>query len=181
MNATSLQPADVVVVRGGGLAGEMIRLGAALAGKPNLSGHVAIMHHYDSAGVPWGLEGRPGGVGWADMRPYIASHWTMNNAGQPGRTDAARQHVAENARALLGTAYDWAAIGGDGLRDLHIYLWNLKFPHEGAPGHVVCSSYAAWLYEEEGWDHPGLGEERYCQPGDWDAWTIEHGYSRPLT
>ena len=175
--AFMLQPGDVLVVRGGGFAGAAIRFGAALAGKPNLSGHVAMMHHLDSAGVPWGLEGRPGGVGWIDLRPYIASPWTLDNALQPGRTDAQRAAVAKDMEGLLGTAYDWAAILGDGFDDLHVKLWNIRFSNNKPPGQVVCSSFAAYVYEKQGWAHPDLGTERICQPGDWDSFIIQGKYN----
>jgi len=174
-----LLPGDVLAVRGGGLAGTLIRLGAALADKPNLSGHVAVMHHYDSGGVPWGLEGRPGGVGWVDLRAYVESPWTMNNCRQPDRTEAQRARVAKAAEGMLGTPYDWQAILGDGFDDLHVKLWNLPGFAE-RPGQVVCSSFAAYLYEQEKWPHPGLNDERYCQPADWDTWIVAHGYNVSL-
>jgi hypothetical protein len=175
-----LKPGDVLAVRGGGLPGKIIRIGEELSGKPGLDAHVAMFHHYDSGGVPWVLEGRPGGVGWADARPYLASPYTVNNCGQPGRTDLQRSQVADKARALLGTAYDWQAIGGDALAALHVRLWNLKFPHGLAPGEVVCSSFAAWLYGQAGWDHPSTGDERNCEPADWCAFDLDHGYSIKL-
>src|SRR5690348_58207 len=94
-----LKPGDVLAVRGGGLAGDLIRLGQALDGKPNVSGHIAVMHHW-TGGVPWGLEGRPSSVGWVDLRAYIGNAWTLDNCAQPGRTDAARAMVARDAEAM---------------------------------------------------------------------------------
>lgn len=168
-----LKPGDVLAVRTNGLAGEIIRIGEELSGKDGQDNHIAVMHHWDGM-VPWGLEGRPGGVGWVDLRAYLRSPFTVNNCGQPGRTDAQRLLVAHRAKALLGTAYDWEAIGGDTLAAMHLRLWNLQFRHGLAPGEVVCSSYAAWLYESQGWAHPDPGEERDCEPGDWTAWALEH-------
>lgn len=175
-----LRPGDVLAVRTPGLAGEIIRAGEELSGKPGLDNHVAVFSHYDSAGVPWVLEGRPGGVGWADGRDYAASPYTVDNCGQPGRDDAARAEVAAKARALLGTRYDWAAIGGDALAALHVRLWALRFPDGRPPGEVVCSSFAAWLYEQAGWAHPDPGEERDCEPGDWTAWSLARGWNTAL-
>lgn len=175
-----LKPGDILAVRTNGMAAEVIRLGEALRDKPNLDNHVAVFHHYDSAGVPWLLEGRPGGVGWADARTYLASGFTVNNCGQPGRSDKARQSVADQAKALLGTRYDWMAIGGDALEALHVRLWGLQFPHGRAPGEVVCSSFAAWLYEQAGWQRPDPGAERDCEPADWTEFVMEHGYSVKL-
>lgn len=174
-----LKPGDVLAVRTSGPFGEIIRVGEELAGKPGLDNHVAIMHHWDGD-VPWGLEGRPGGVGWVDLRAYLASPYTVTNIGQPGRDDLTRMTVAGKAKALLGTEYDWAAIGGDALAALHVRLWALKFPHGLAPGEVVCSSLAAWLYEQAGWARPDPGQERDVEPGDWTAFILAGGYSTGL-
>lgn len=183
MTVVKLQPGDIVAVRTpGGFPTPQwwIRFGAALQNKPNLDNHVALMHHYDSSGVPWGLQGQPGGVGWVDMRQYIASPYTINNCGQPDRPDIQRADVSWHAKALLGTKYDWAAIANDGLDDLHVKLWNLQFPHGQKPGEVVCSSFAAYLYGAEGWAHPDTGTERMCQPADWTDFCVRNGYSLPL-
>jgi hypothetical protein len=182
--AQLLQPGDIVVVRTpGGFPTPQwwIRLGAALQDKPNLDNHVAIMHHYDSQGVPWGYEGKPGGVGQVDMRSYIRSPYTVNNCGQPGRTDADREKARILTESMEGTKYDWQAIGGDGLCDLHVHLWNdLEEFHGVKPGHVVCSSFGAWLYMTLNWAHPDTNTERVCQPADWEAWCISQGYSLKL-
>lgn len=58
-----VQPGDVLVTRSGGWQARLIRLGAALRDKPNLSSHVAVVHHTDVKGTLWVLEGRPGGAG----------------------------------------------------------------------------------------------------------------------
>jgi len=170
-----LRPGDVLAVRGGGLAGNLIRLGQALAGKPNVSGHVAVMHHWNG-NVPWGLEGRPAGVGWVDLRAYIGNGWTLNNCAQPGRGDAARAMVARDAEAMIGTAYDWQAIADDTLRAFHMDDLFSKTIDGTVPGHVVCSSYAAFLYERAGWAHPVV-PDRDCEPGDWDTWIITNGWN----
>jgi hypothetical protein len=173
-----LKPGDVLAVRGGGWEAEAIRVGEELSGKPGLDNHVAVMSHW-TGDVPWGLEGKPGGVGWADMRRYVASPYTVNNCGQPGRTDAARQRVARRAQAMLATAYDWTEIADDTLRAFHMAdLWASDW-HGLAPGSVVCSSYAAWLYEQEGWAHPNV-PDRDTEPGDWTAFALDHGYSVSL-
>jgi len=171
-----LQPADLLIVRTGGFAADMIRLGAALSNKPNISNHVAIFHHWDDNGVPWALEGRPGGVGWQDARPYIASHWTLTNCGQQV-SGGSRADACARAVRMLGTRYDWKEIGGDALEDLHVRLWDQPMPHGLAPGEVVCSSFAAWLYEQEGWAHPDTGDEGFCTPADWDRFVMTSGYN----
>jgi hypothetical protein len=174
---TALRPGDVLAVRTGGWAAGLIRAGEELSGKNHLDNHIAVFHHYDDADIPWVLEGRPGGVGWADARPYLASPHAVNNCGQPGRSDGARERTAARAATLLGTRYDWLAIGGDALEALHVRLWHLQFPHGLAPGEVVCSSFAAWLYEYAGWAHPDTGDERDCEPGDWSEWSLAHGWN----
>lgn len=162
-----LQPGDVLVTRTqGSWESAAIRLGAALTGKPNLSNHVAVVHHWDAAGTLWCIEGRPGGAGWRDARDYLASAWTLSNVAQP-KSDAQRKVVADGAMAMLGMPYDWAAIIGDGLDDLH--LWD---PVNGqVQGHAVCSAVAACLYDKALLARPAGGQRR-VQPADWDAWCL---------
>jgi hypothetical protein len=184
MTANVLLPGDIVVVRTpGGFPTPQwwIRFGAALRNQPNLDNHVAFMHHYDSQGVPWGLQGQPGGVGWVDMRQYIASPWTVNNCGQGGRSMPDRTAACLTAEKMLGTKYDWQAIGGDGLMDLHVHLWNDMTSFHGLkPGEVVCSSFAAYIYETRNWAHPDTGTERVCQPAGWEEFCTVNRYSLPL-
>lgn len=173
-----LKPGDILAVRSPGLAGELIRIGEELDGKPGLDNHIAFMHHW-LGDVPWGLEGRPGGVGWVDLRAYIASPFTLNNCGQPGRTDEARQRVAARAKAMLGTKYDWEAITDDTLRAFHMDdLWASDF-HGHQPGEVVCSAYGLYLYEAEKWAHPDC-PDRDCEPADWVSFVMAGGYSVSL-
>jgi hypothetical protein len=175
---SQLKPADILAVRTSGWAADAIRLGQALQDKPNLSNHVAIMHHW-LGDVPWGLEGRPGGVGWVDLRHYLADHNTLNNCGQPGRTGTDRAWVAGKAEAMLGTKYDWEAIADDTLRAFRMDdLW-AKDWHGQAPGHVVCSSFAAFLHKLKGWARPAC-PDRDTEPGDWDSFILAGGYHRQL-
>lgn len=174
MTIHGIQPGDVLAVRTSGWPAVMIRLGAALAGKPNISNHVAIAHHWDAAGTLWAIEGRPGGVGWRDAADYLASPWTLSNVAQV-KTDAQREVVIKTAVALLGTPYDWAAIVGDGLDDLH--LWN---PVAGAVhGEVACSSLAAYAYDKALLARPG-GAERRVQPAGWTGFMLTRGWEAGL-
>jgi hypothetical protein len=170
---------NVLVTRSGGWAGLMIRLGAAFRDKPNLGNHVAIYHHTDhtdDGDVPWGIEGKPGGVGWVDLRGYLASKWTVANDAQP-MTDAQRATIAGTCEAALGTPYDWRAIAADAFDALRIpQLFADNWHGRGAPGHVVCSSLAAWVYDEVGLAHPTPDAERYCKPADWSAFIITEGW-----
>lgn len=168
-----VQPGDVLAVRTSGFAATMIRLGAALQGKPDLSNHIAVADHWDAKGTLWCIEGRPGGVGWRDATDYLASPWTLANVLQV-KTDAQRDVVTAAMRALLGTPYDWAAIVGDGLDDLH--LWD---PVNGqVQGHVVCSALAAFGYDKAVLARPA-GGERKVQPADWDQWVLTQAWRRP--
>ena len=137
------QPGDVLVTRSNSVFGALIRLGAALKDQPNLSNHVAVIHHTDKTGTVWVIEGRPGGVGWRDARDYLASRWTITNADQP-KTAAQRSLVAQAVHAALGTPYDWAGIERDAAEALRLPdLWAEKWDGK-VPAHVVCSSLAAW-------------------------------------
>jgi hypothetical protein len=173
-----LKPGDVLAVRGDGLAAELIRVGEELTGKPGLDNHVAVMHHW-TGNVPWGLEGKPGGVGWADLRGYAASPYTLNNCAQPGRTGAVRAQVAAEAQHMLGTKYDWASIADDTLRAFRMDDLFSSTIDGTVPGHVVCSSFAAFLYRLYGWERPQV-PDRDCEPADWTAFITEHGYNVPL-
>lgn len=173
-----LRPGDILAVRSPGLAGEIIRIGEELSGKDGAENHIAVCHHWDGP-VPWGLEGKPGGVGWVDLRDYLASPYSLNNCLQPGRSDASRTVVADQAKALLGDRYDWSAIGGDALAALHIHLWNLKFPHGKPPGECVCSSLAAWLYEQAGWERPQV-TDRDTEPADWTELILQRRWNATM-
>ena len=170
----AVQPGDVLVIRTGGIAAAMIRLGAALRGRPNLSNHVAVVHHTDARGTAWTLEGRPGGVGWRDARAYLGSPWTLANAAQP-KTGAQRERVCDTMLAMTGTAYDWDAIAADAAADLHLNTaWRPEWKDGTVPGHVVCSSLAAYAYGKAGLPCPAGG--RQVQPADWDAWILTRAW-----
>jgi hypothetical protein len=171
---TAVQPGDVILVRTGGLASVMIRLGSALRDRPNLNNHVAVIHHTDAHGTVWCLEGRPGGVGWRDAEAYLASPWLLANAAQP-KTGPQRQAVCGVMQAMIGAAYDWEAIAADGAADLHLDTAWLPSWNGTVPGHVVCSSLAAYAYAKAGLPGPVGG--RQVQPGDWDAFILTRGWT----
>jgi hypothetical protein len=191
VDVSNLKPGDVLAVRNEGLAALMIRIDAALEDKPNISNHIAVVHHQDGKGRWWVIAGQPGGVGYAQAAHLLASGWTLNNIGQPGRTDADRAYVAKAAEAMLGTKYDWQAIEDDGIRAFAPKaekIWNQEWEHTGmAPAHVVCSSFAAYLYDLKGWARPrpevdGLEvSAREIEPGDWDEFVLANGYNEKIT
>jgi hypothetical protein len=162
------QPGDVLVTAGTSDTAKLIELGAVLAGEPAAS-HVAVMHHLDAAGVPWAIEARPGGVGWADARAYLNDPRTIANSTQP-KTAQQRAQVCYLAVKLLGTAYDWeGGIAEDAFNALGLgALWAEKDPATGlVPGHVVCSSLAAWVYDKVGLAAPHPNDWRHVTPGAW--------------
>lgn len=173
-----LRPGDVLCVRTGGWFAEAIRIGEELSGKDGEQNHVAMFHHW-SGPVPWGLEGRPGGVGWVDLRAYLASPFTVNNCLQPGRTDEARAAVASEAQYMIRTAYDWEAITDDTLRAFRMPDLFASSFRGLVPGHTVCSAYTAFLYERQGWDRPPV-TDRDTEPADWAQFCLVNGYSVSL-
>ncbi len=162
-----LKPGDLLLTRSRtGMAGRLIRFGALLTGQVEAWNHVCAFHHIDPAGTPWGIEGRPGGVGWVDIRHYIKDPHTLTNVGQP-KTDEQRQIVTSGAEGLLGVAYDWASIGLDAVAATRI---NLAWSHnggDGPPAHVVCSSLADWLYNHAGLTSPSKMPWQLTTPADW--------------
>lgn len=177
----TLHAGDIIAVRTGGTAGFLIRLGAAFLDRPNMDNHIAVAHHLDQSGKFWWLlEGRPGGVGWADSRRYDVK-FMVNNCAQPGRAGADRAAVADKAKAMIGTAYDWQAIADDTLKAFHMpELWASSWQHGVAPAQVVCSSFAAFLYEWKGWARPATDGDRDTTPGDWTGFCLSNNYHVPV-
>jgi hypothetical protein len=106
----------------------------------------------------------------------------MSNHDEPKPDDHGqlKAFLASTAKSL-GIAYDWVGIAEDtlgalGVEDLSAVidpLWRWPSDHNLLPGHVVCSSLAAMLYDlpSVGWAHPDLGKERVCEPADWWRWS----------
>lgn len=158
---------DILCTRSNrGWAGWLIRFGAALRDQPNTVNHVIVVHHQDEAGVWWGIEGRPGGVGWVTLRKALKAPYTINNARQP-KTPDQRQAIAKVSEGLLGTPYDWVGIIQDGMEAIGAQrLWRTRIDGE-VPAQVVCSSLADWIYDQVGLDSPGRRFDRTVTPGDW--------------
>lgn len=180
----SVLPGDVVVVRTGGWAAKIIRFGEMLQGKPGLHNHVAVLHHITPEHVAWFLEGRPSGLGWHTERigldeGYLSSSWTITNAAQP-KTGDQREAVCAAMRELMGAPYDWDAIAADAAAALHMpEIWS-RWGGQ-MPGHVVCSSSAAWAYKEAGMPAPEVGNGRFTEPADWDEFIAGAGWVRPVS
>lgn len=189
MSGLTAAPGDVLAVwTGSGLTQDLIRAGEALEGKPAVANHVVIVTHQDNVGRWMGIQGQPGGVGLADCTPYLSDPRTMSNHDQPKPDDRGQlASFLASAAHSLGIGYDWVAIAQDGLDALHLTdlskaispLWQWPSNSGLLPGHVVCSSLAAMLYDlpSVGWAHPDLGGERDCEPADWWRWSQERAWS----
>jgi hypothetical protein len=181
-------PGDVLAVwTGNALIEDLIRVGEALEGKPAVANHVIIITHQDQVGRWIGIQGQPGGVGPADCTPFLSDARTESNHGQPKPNDHGQLTTfLASAAKSLGIAYDWVGIEEDTLDALHVEdlsalidrLWRWPANHNLLPGHVVCSSLAAMLYDlpSVGWAHPDLGIERVCEPADWWRWSEALGW-----
>jgi hypothetical protein len=183
MTSLPAAPGDILAVwTGDGLTQDLIRVGEALQGKPAVANHVIVVTHQDRLGRWMGIQGQPGGVGLADCTPFLSDPRTESNHYQPKPNDRGQlANFLASAAKSLGIGYDWVGIAQDGLDALQLHdlsaaidpLWRWPSNHDLLPGHVVCSSLAAMLYDlpSVGWEHPDLGTERGCEPADWWRWS----------
>jgi hypothetical protein len=168
---------DVLVVRTSGPGARLIRLGERIQGKPDLDNHVAVVYNVGPGGI-LAIEGRPGGVGWVDAAKYLSSPWTVTNSGQP-KTETQRRMVCAAMRemALRKTPYDWWAIADDTESALRIPdVFREPTDWGQFPGHVVCSSVAAWAYDQAGLLRPDPGDCPHVEPADWDSFISSRGW-----
>lgn len=173
-------PGDVFAVRTNDIGGRLIRLGAAIrylfrGGNTygDLDNHIVIVIH-QTDGVFWGIEGKPGGVGWADLTRYINDPCTITNEAQP-KTDEQRTELMAVVPQVLGKSYDWGAIMASAAADLHLpQLFRDNWKDQGVPGHFICSSLADYLYGRVGLASPKA--DRYCQPSDWVGFIRDEGW-----
>jgi hypothetical protein len=104
----------------------------------------------------------------------------VGNRGQAGRgviSEPVRLNICKTMAGLLGTPYDWRAIGEDAVRDLHLpELWAEKWQGAVAPAHVVCSSVAAYDYKTDGLPYPTDVDLAHVQPADWGSFLLERYY-----
>jgi hypothetical protein len=166
----------LAVWTGAGWTQDAIRIGDVLEGKPAVANHVVGITHKDPAGRWIGLEGRPGGFGIVDCTPYLNDSRTRGNYDQATEFMPAEvKTLLAGAAKLTGTPYDWVGIAEDDFRAFRLdsfvpvvnQLWRWPTKEDLLPGHVVCSSAWAWLYEYIKKPHPEGGNERVCTPGDW--------------
>jgi hypothetical protein len=180
-----LRPGDVLLTHSEGWGSWLIRLQAFLSGKPSLHNHIAIFTHVGVDGVPRGLEGRPGGFGWRDLRGYLDAPATISNAWQPGRTDEDRRTLVATLTEMVGTPYDFEmfAMAGAELFDrraAELVEADTEWPEGHPPSHVVCSSVLDWGYEDRRWENPGgLAVTRWTKPADWTALVVGNRWHLP--
>ena len=184
MTTATPAPGDIWAVRNFGLVARLIRLGAAIrylfTGGNNyadLVNHVVVVIK-NTDGVWWGIEGRPGGVGWVDLTQYINQPVTVTNADQP-KTDAQRAAIVALVPQVLGKQYDWDAIMASAAADLHLpALFSGLDTRWGTvvPGHFICSALAQWIYTHVGLPAPAEGRD--TQPSDWVAWCLSRQWQK---
>jgi len=168
-------PGDVLTVDTGTSWGNIaIRVGQLLKHRDwSWANHCIIAHHWTD-GVFWGIEGRPGGVGWVDLTARDWRHVTTN-AAQP-KTEDQRARLCEWAeKTMLGRPYDWSAIERHALDALGVPdLWRDDWNGQGVPGQVVCSSVCALGYDFVGLARPLPTQGgRYVMPYDWNRFNGE--------
>jgi hypothetical protein len=149
-----------------------------MRGRPSICNHAIVVHHRDAAGVWWGIEGRPGGVGWRDLTEPLKWATTNANNAQP-KSEGQRYLVATAVESMLDTPYDWGGIVTDAQQAAR-WLWKQagEWQDDQKPAAVVCSSLADWAYEQVGLPNPGgTAQTRMTTPGDWDDWMIHERWT----
>lgn len=169
---------DVMVTRNNYPGSWFVRMGQRILGKSPLVDHVIIIHHIDAAGVLWGIQGQPGGVGWVEIEKFRSDPFANANVEQPKNTYQ-RTRIVELSEGMLGTEYDWVGIVLDGMHAIGAsILWRARDWKTGlVPAHVVCSSFADYIYEVVQLPNPGRDENtRGTMPGDWDDFIVKKGW-----
>jgi hypothetical protein len=169
LDTSMLKPGDVVIVEMGiWIIRWLIIIQAFLTGKAKYkqSGHVIVMTHVDSEGRVWGIEGRPGGIGWADMTKRNGK-WGLANVDQP-KDLVQRSKIVETMKTLLGTKYDYDAYLQIALNTVGINTNWTDFNGDDVPSHFICSAVADYVYEDVGLVNPGgMKITRLTTPAEW--------------
>ena len=179
MSRIQPHPGMVLAVHTGGMFSDGIRLGSVLIDETAAQNHILGLTHQDAATERWwGIEGRPGGVGWVDATPYLSSILTVSNQRQALLTGQ-QERVVEALKVALGTPYDWDSIRDEAERDLHLNsLWSdTNNWGPAVPAHVICSSLLAWGYKRADASYPRQTDERHIQPADWVQFINENNYA----
>lgn len=163
---TQVDVGDILCVRTTGPFSWLIRFAAKLRRLPSTIDHVAIVTRIDPDGTPWTVEAwAPNGVREHYAADYVASSWTIANVGQP-KDAVQRAKVAAVASLFLEHGYDFAAILADAANVFNIKdPWLKQWSESNPPNRVVCSSLAAWVYQQAGLACPNAGRE--VTPAEW--------------
>jgi hypothetical protein len=169
LDTSILKPGDVVVVEMGiWIIRVLIWIQALFSGnfKYRQNGHVIVVSHTDDAGRLWGIEGRPGGIGWADLTKRNGKYG-ISTAEQP-KTNEQRALIVSTMEQLLGTRYDYEAYLDIAFRTIGITTTWKDYQGEDVPVQFICSAVADWVYEQAGLANPGKDEiTRYTTPAQW--------------
>jgi hypothetical protein len=169
LDTSILKPGDVVVTEMGiWIVRVLIWIQAVLTGKAKYAkgGHVIVVTHRDEQGRLWGIEGRPGGIGWAELDKRNGQ-WGLANAEQP-KDAAQRSKIVETMKTLLGTKYDYDAYLQIALSTVGINTDWTDFRGEDVPVHFICSAVADYVYEDVGLANPGgMKVTRLTTPALW--------------
>jgi hypothetical protein len=82
LDIADLLPGDVVIVEmGPWYLRAMIWIQAVFTGRAKYrrDGHIIVVSHRDDDGRLWGIEGRPGGIGWTDLSLRDGQYGLANN------------------------------------------------------------------------------------------------------
>lgn len=179
LNTDLLKPGDVVIVEMGiWIIRALIWIQSVLTGriKYRESGHVIVVTHRDDRGRLWGIEGRPGGVGWAQLDKRNGK-WGLANLDQP-KDAAQRSKIVETMKSLLGTKYDYDAYLQIALETIGLNTSWTDFRGNDVPAHFICSAIADYVYEDVGLANPGgMRITRLTLPSDWAAFIDKGDYA----
>lgn len=178
LDTSKLLPGDVVVVEMGiWIIRVLIWIQAVLTGKAKYSknGHVIVVTHRDEEGRLWGIEGRPGGIGWAELDKR-AGKYGISTVDQP-KSDEQRAKIVDTMKSLLGTRYDYGAYLVIALRTIGISPRWTDYNGKDVPVHYICSAVADYVYEDVGLANPGGIEiTRFTTPAEWAVFIDTKGW-----
>ncbi|GAA4855521.1 hypothetical protein GCM10023235_36310 [Kitasatospora terrestris] len=138
-------PGDFAVVRMGGRAGRLIRIGQWLNG----DGFADYEHAFVYVGVGELVEAQPGG---AELRPLSVydGHPVLWSTGRVPLTDSQRDQIVAAARRYIGVPYsllDYAALAA---ARLHLPIGPVLRRYVADTRHMICSQLVDQCYQDAG-------------------------------
>lgn len=181
LDVSTLKPGDVVIVEMGiWIVRVMIWIQAFFTGRARYSkaGHIIVVSHTDNEGRVWGLEGRPGGIGWTNLDKRHGK-WAVTNVDQP-KTAEVRAKLVESMEALLGAKYDYPAYLKLALDMVGITTrWTVEYTEDELPVSYICSAVADHIYEVNGLPNPGGNQvTRFTTPAEWAYFIATKGWNQ---